>query len=153
MMLQVPDICTAVVELGALDVFSDQDLARIGQVILEVYGNTATRTERQFSRNPAETGPDAWVADILDALAEPKDQQLVADMAIRDEEWDMVGCEKQLLHFVETSRKNRVQEDIDSRIKEAVRYGDDDLVNQLLVEKQRLAVKREKRKMAFLNRR
>ncbi len=153
MMLQVPDICTAVVELGALNVFNDQDLARIGQVILEVYDNTATRTERQFSRSPAETGPDAWVADILDALAEPKDQQLVADMAIRDEEWDMVGCEKQLLHFVETTRKNRVQEDIDSRIKEAVRYGDDDLVNQLLVEKQRLAVKREKRKMAFLNRR
>lgn len=153
MMLQVPDACEVVVKLGALKFFHDQELVRIGQIILEVYGKTAIRTEHHVSRNHACSGSDVWVADILGALVEPRDQQLVADMAIRDEEWDIEGCEKQLLHFVETARKNRVRKDIDNRIKEAVRYGDDDLVNKLLVEKQRLAVKREKRKMAILNRR
>ena len=152
MMLQVPDVCQTVANFDALSCLDNQRLLRIGQVILSCYHRLTDRSNPDASRIQPELKPDQWIADILVAITDEKDRQLVADMAIRDEVWSLEGCEKQIVYFVETTRKNQLQQDIDSRIKEAVRNRDDMLVNKLLTEKQSQAIKREKRKMALINR-
>ena len=152
MMLQVPDVCHTVAKLEALSCLDNQRLLRIGQVILSCYRRLTDRSNPDASRIRSELNPEQWIAEILVAITDEIDRQLVADMAIRDEAWSIEGCEKQIAYFVETTRKNQLQQDIDSRIKEAVRNRDDTLVNKLLTEKQSQAIKREKRKMALINR-
>ena len=152
MMLQVPEICPTITKLEALSCLETQSLSRIGQVILNCYSRSTAGSNRDASRRRSGLTAEQWIADILGSLADENDRQLVADMAIGDEAWTLGGCEKQVVHFVETTRKNRLQRDIDNRIKEAVRNQDEKLVDKLLSEKQRLAIKRERRKMALINR-
>jgi DNA primase len=150
MMLQVPQSCHIINRLDALALFENQSLARIGQVILDANN----RGDETVPADGAQTGPteDQWLADIMAGLTTDEDRRIVADVAINAQGWAIEGCEKQILHFVETARKHRSQQDIENRIKEAVRNKDDKLLEQLLIEKQALAVKREKRKMALLDR-
>jgi DNA primase len=150
MMLQVPQSCHIIDSLDALALFENQSLARIGHVILDAHN----RAGKPVSADGTPAGPAAgqWLADIMAGLTSDEDRRIVADVAMNAEGWAIEGCEKQILHFVETARKRRNQQDIEHRIKEAVRNKDDKLLEQLLSEKQTLAVKREKRKMALLDR-
>lgn len=150
MMLQVPQSCHIIKSLDALALFENQSLSRIGHVILDAH----SRAGNCESADGAPAGPeeDQWLADIMAGLATDEDRRLVADVAMNAEGWAIEGCEKQILHFVETARKRRSQQDIEHRIKEAVRNRDDKLLEELLSEKQTLAVKREKRKMVLLDR-
>jgi hypothetical protein len=152
MMLQVPGICPSITHSDALMFIDDPRLKRIGNAILENYSRLSIRSTKTEPVYRTEVKIEQWIADILSSLTNEKDRQLVADMAMRDEAWTIDGCEKQILHFVETSQKKRLQQDIDTRIKDAIRQKNDDLVNELLVEKQNLAIKRERRKMALINR-
>ena len=152
MMLQIPGICNSVTHSEALLFIEDPKLKRIGNTIIEIYNRQLIDARNTAVPHRSELKQEQWITDILNSLKDEKDRQLIADMAIRDEAWTIEGCEKQVLHFVETSQKKRLQRDIDTRIKEAIRRKDDDLVNELLVEKQNLAIKREKRKMALINR-
>ena len=152
MMLQVPGICPSVTHSEALSLIEDPKLKRIGNTIIEIYNKLLINSRDTAALHRSEYKQQQWIAEILNSLTDEKDRKLIADMAIHDEVWSIEGCEKQVLHFVETSQKKRLQRDIDTRIKEAIRLKDDDLVNELLVEKQSLAVKREKRKMALINR-
>ncbi|MFZ0727970.1 MAG: DNA primase [Desulfobacterales bacterium] len=150
MMLQVPHASKILARLDALALFEDPFLARLGKLILEVY-------DRWKNNAPATAAPSAaadnrWLADVMAGLADDADRRAIADAAIHAESWDLEGCEKQILHFVETARKRRSHHDIEHRIKAAVHEKDDKLVEQLLIEKQALAVKREKRKMALRDR-
>jgi predicted GIY-YIG superfamily endonuclease len=149
MMLQVPQSCHIINSLDALALFENQTLARIGHVILDAHD----RAGKPVPAGGAQAGPseDQWLADIMAGLTSDEDRRIVADVAMNAEGWVIEGCEKQILHFAETARKRRSQQDIEHRIKEAVRNKDDKLLEQLLVEKQTLAVKREKRKMALLD--
>jgi len=150
MMLQVPQSCHVIDSLDALALFENQSLARIGQVILDVN----SRKGKPVPADGAQSGlaEDQWLADIMAGLTTDAERRIVADLAMHAEGWVIEGCEKQILHFVETARKHRSQQDIENRIKEAVRNKDDKLLEQLLIEKQMLAIKREKRKMALLDR-
>jgi len=150
MMLQVPQSCHIINSLDALVLFVNQSLARIGHVILDVHN----REGKPVPADGARTGPaeDQWLADIMTGLKTDEDRRIIADVSMNAEGWTIEGCEKQVLHFVETARKRRSQLDIEHRIKEAVRNKDDKLLEQLLIEKQTLAVKHEKRKMALLDR-
>jgi len=149
-MLQVPQSCHIINSLDALALFENQSLERIGHVILDAHN----RAGKPVPADGVQTGPaeDQWLADIMAGLTTDEDRRIVADVAMNAEGWAIEGCEKQILHFVETARKRRSQQDIEHRIKEAVRNKDDKLLEQLLIEKQTLAVKREKRKMALLDR-
>ena len=149
MMLQVPQSCHVIDSLDALALFENQSLARIGQVILDVN----SRRGKPVPADGAQSGlaEDQWLADIMAGLTTDAERRIVADLAMHAEGWVIEGCEKQILHFVETARKHRSQQDIENRIKEAVRNKDDKLLEQLLIEKQMLAIKREKRKMALLD--
>ncbi|MFZ0613140.1 MAG: toprim domain-containing protein, partial [Desulfobacterales bacterium] len=149
MMLQVPEACKIVGRLGALALFEDQFLTRLGKVILEVYDRWKNNAVRPAAPDPA--AGNRWLADIMAGLAD-EDRRAIADAAIHAESWHLEGCEKQILHFVETARKRRSHYDLEHRIKAAVRENNDKLLEQLLIEKQALAVKREKRKMALLDR-
>ena len=150
MMMQVPQSCHIVKSLDALTLFENQSLSRIGHVILDAH----SRVVKPVSADGAPAGPaeDQWLADIMGGLTTDEDRRIVVDVAMNAEGWTIEGCEKQILHFFETARKRRSQQDIEHRIKEAVRNKDDKLLEQLLSEKQTLAVKREKRKMALLDR-
>ena len=141
MMLQVPPACKIVGRLEALALFEDSFLTRLGTVILEAY-------DRWKDGAVVE---NRWLADIMAGLAD-EDRRAIADAAIHAESWDIEGCEKQILYFVEAARKRRSHHDLEHRIRAAVTAKDDKLLEQLLVEKQALAVKREKRKMALLDR-
>jgi DNA primase len=149
MMLQVPQSCHIIDSLDALGLFENQSLARIGHVILDANN----RGGKPLSAGGTQTAPaeDRWLADIMMGLETDEDRRIVADVAMNVEGWTIEGCEKQILHFVETARKRRSQQDIEHRIKEAICNKDDKLLEQLLIEKQTLAVKREKRKMALLD--
>jgi DNA primase len=150
MMLQVPQSCHIINRLEALALFENQSLARIGHEILDAY----RRSGKPVPADGTTAGPaeEQWLAEIMAGLTSDEDRRIVADVAINAECWAIEGCEKQILHFVETARKRRSQQDIEHRIKEAERNKDDKLLEQLLSEKQKLAVKREKRKMAMLDR-
>jgi DNA primase len=150
MMLQVPQSCHIIASLEALALFENQSLARIGHVILDALNRAGKPASADGS--PAGPAEDQWLADIMAGLTTDEDRRIVADVAMNAEGWMIEGCEKQILHFVETARKRRSQQDIEHRIKEAERNKDDKLLEQLLSEKQKLAVKREKRKMALLDR-
>jgi hypothetical protein len=151
-MVQVPEICQTVTRLDALSCMTDTALLRIAHAILECYRRSMDISRGGASQINTEITPERWIADILESLVEESDRRMVADMAIQDEAWTLVGCRKQVVHYVETTRKGQLKEDIDSRIRKAVRDRNDKMVNDLLIEKQRQAVKREKRKMELINR-
>lgn len=150
MMLQVPQTCHIINHIDALAWFECRSLAQIGRVILDVYD----RSTRPAAADDAAPAPlqDLWLAGIMANLSADGDRRLVAAAAMTAEGWSLEGCEKQILHFVETARKRRSRRDIEHRIKEAERNKDDKLLELLLSEKQTLAVKHEKRKMALLDR-
>lgn len=148
MLLQVPQACKVVSRVDALALFENQFLARLGQMILKAYDGWKKNAPSTAGRDPA--GENRWLAAIMADLGD-EDRRAIADAAINAESWQIEGCEKQILHFVETAHKRRSQHDLEHRLKTAVREKDDRLIEQLLIEKQALAVKREKRKMALLD--
>lgn len=150
MMVQVPRIIALVKELNVMDLLENRKLAEIGRVILKARERSNTRSVAARDQNAV--GPDQWLDAILKDLNNDQERRAVAQMAIRDEDWRAEGCEKLIRHFVETARQRRFQEEIEGKIKEAERNRDDQLLEKLLIEKQNLAVKRERRKMALLNR-
>jgi DNA primase len=120
MMLQYPRSLPEVRDRNLLDLFGDERLKSIGRIVLE-------RCEVDPGRVPIE------IFDDQDS------RNLAAALTVSEDDWSMEGCHK-LIHQFETTRRRR-SGDLVGRIREAEQKHNNDLVMDLLKEKQRHAMR------------
>jgi DNA primase len=131
MMLQFPTILSEIEERKILNLFEDERLKSIGQLILS--------QKDRF---------DGTFVDIMDLITERDQKSIVASMAIEDSKWDYVGCLAILTRF--ESIRNQSKKMLIKKIKEAEENNDYELLEKLLSEKQKMAIFNEKQKMTLL---
>jgi hypothetical protein len=148
-LLHVPELFVEVEQLNALGYFENVELKRLGETIVSVRHRLA---ERRPAADPA--GPE-FLPALMDVLEMETDRELIdrllAELAVRDEQWTLEGCRTALNHFVDTARRQHNCVAMEQRIKEAERNNDQEALEKLLAEKQNAAVLREKRKMAMFD--
>lgn len=124
MMLQYPDILGEIKKQGVLEHFEDKKLKSIGERILDIYPHEA-----------------ATVAEFINRLDDETHGRLVASICIEDAPWGEQSCQMLLSQFFNT--KGRRKNDLLDRIRAAENNGDQELVMQLLNEKQNRMAKRQ----------
>jgi DNA primase len=134
MMLQFPDIVPEVDKLDTLNYFDNKILKNIGEFILTSNLTSADRVSELMSRVDSE-----------------QKQTLIASLAMEDEPWNMKGCLQLLGKFVENGQKLRDSGALEEQITAAEKSNDHDLLIKLLNQKQKMAERSEKQKMAILN--
>jgi DNA primase len=149
MMLQFPPILSEISKHRVLDYFENAALKQIGAAVCSL--SEQRKSSKQAESDGITPSADLRIDDIAHALNDESVQQLVVQLAITDEDWTVEACNKLINHFVETGRKRNALKDIENRIKAAELSNDQALLEKLLTEKQNMAVLREKRKMAILN--
>jgi hypothetical protein len=78
-------------------------------------------------------------------------QALIASLAMEDESWNMKGCTQLLGKFVENGQKLRDSGTLEEQIRAAEKSNDHDLLIKLLNQKQKMAERSDKQKMAILS--
>lgn len=131
MMLQFPPVLSEIDERGILDLFEDSRLKAIGDLILA-----------QQDRS------DINIVDVINLVDDSEEKGIVASMAFGENKWDYDGCLNILNRF--ESKRNKKENTLVNKIKEAEKNNDFELVSKLLSKKQKLAVLSEKKKMALL---
>jgi hypothetical protein len=117
-----------------LNYFENNELKNIGEYILN---SNLTSTDQ--------------VSELMSRVDNEQKQTLVASLAIRDESWNMKGCLRLLGKFVEKGQKLRDRGVLDEQIKAAEKSNDHDQLLKLLNQKQKMAERSEKQKMAILS--
>jgi DNA primase len=133
MMLQYSDVLPEIKALNILKYFENTVLKKIGEFILERY--------RQ---------DDGQVSELISRM-DRQQQQIIAELAMVEESWNMKGCLRLLGRFVETRRKGRESGVLDEQIRAAEKSNDQMLLLTLLKQKQKMAIRSEQKKMAILN--
>ena len=123
MMLQFPEIIEIVAKRQLIDNFTDPLLADVGRGIIECFGKT---------------GGD--VASLVSQWEEPERKAVVARLSLADEHWDRNGC-MNLINQFESSTRRR-DNALLKRIQVAEKNGDEDLLSELLLQKQQQALER-----------
>jgi DNA primase len=131
MMLQFPQILSEIDERGILDFFEDNRLKAIGGIIL-------TYQDRS----------DINIVDVINLIEDNEEKGIVASMAFEENKWDYDGCLNILNRF--ESVRNKKENTLIKKIKEAEENNDFELLSKLLSKKQKMAVLSEKKKMALL---
>lgn len=149
MMLQFPVILSEIRELNVLDYLQSDTLRSIGEVILNHFKpEQGLDAELDDYSGEAQNGR---IAALLDDIEDEHKRRLITELANKDESWTIAGCSKLIRHFVETGRKRMGARDIEDQIKDAELKKDHRLLKKLLIEKQNLAVQRNKQRMAIIN--
>jgi DNA primase len=133
MMLQFPEILSEIEKRRVLDYFENDTLKSIGATILSRKLSSADR-----------------VSELLNLIDNPEEKCLVAALVMTDEPWEMKRCIMLISQFVEGVMKRRDHKLLDDKIKAAEIRNDHKMLAQLLNEKQKLAVRSEKQKMALI---
>ena len=131
MMLQFPQVLSEISERGILDLFEDIRLKAIGDLIL-------AQQDRL----------DINIVDVINLIEDNEGKGIVASMAFGENKWDYDGCLNILNRF--ESKRNKKENTLINKIKEAEKNNDFELLSKLLSKKQKLAVLSEKKKMALL---
>ena len=131
MMLQFPPVLFEIGERGILDLFEDNRLKAIGDLIL---------THQDCS--------DINIVDVINLIEDNEQRGIVASMAFRENKWDYDGCLNILNRF--ESIRNKKENTLIKKIKEAEENNDLELLSKLLSKKQKMAVLSERKKMALL---
>ena len=134
MMLQYPDVIPEIKISKALDYFENTTLKNIGEFILK--------------SNLTSTGQ---VSELMSRVDDEEKQTLIASLAMGDESWNMKGCLRLLGKFVEKGQKLRDRGVLEEQIRAAEKSNDHDLLLKLLNQKQKMAERSEKQKMAILS--
>lgn len=148
MMLQVPAMLPEIRSSNAVALFHSETMQQVGRRILDA---AESRDAHGDAAEPgAAGGGAAWIAAVLDRIAEEPVRALVSDLAMQPRQWSAEGCRKLIGHFVENRQhRHRVQR-IDAQIRQAEGDKDQDLLDKLLREKQQLAIHHHRRKTALL---
>ena len=131
MMFQFSEILSSIEELNTLDYFEDETLKFIGSQVL------ISRDDR-----------DIDTPGIINRLQNREQRHIAAALAFGDQSWHPEGCMVLIRRFVESRQDRRDLRLIAQQIKAAEQSNDIEALARLLTEKQRMAVLREKRKMA-----
>ncbi|MEJ2284935.1 MAG: hypothetical protein P8X85_15225 [Desulfobacterales bacterium] len=134
MMLQFPDILPNVDKLNALNYFENKILKDLGNFILTANLDSADR-----------------ISELMSRVDSDQERKLIAALAMGDESWNMKGCLRLLGKFVENGQKLRDSGALDEQIRAAEKNNDHDLLLKLLNQKQKMAERSEKQKMAILS--
>ena len=134
MMLQFPDSLPEVDKLSTLNYFENKTLKNLGEFILRSNLTSADRVSELMSRVDSE-----------------QKQTLIASLAMGDESWNLKGCLQLLGKFVENGQKLRDSGALEEQIRAAEKNNDHDLLIKLLNQKQKMAERSEKQKMAILS--
>ncbi|MFC1882301.1 DNA primase [Thermodesulfobacteriota bacterium] len=134
MMLQYPDVIPEVKIYKVLNYFESITLKNIGEYILK---SNFTTTDQ--------------VSELMSRVDNEQKQTLIASLAMGDESWNMKGCLSLLGKFVEKGQKLRDHGVLEEQIRAAEKSNDHDLLLKLLNQKQKMAERSEKQKMAILS--
>jgi DNA primase len=118
MMLQFPRMIAPVREEGLLEHFEDPHLKAIGETVLS-----------------AATAGETLAVEVMGRMEDPAHKRLVAALSMAEEQWDAAGCERLLQQFRSGCRRR--EDTLLERIRAAEAAGDVELVQSLLLEKQR----------------
>ena len=137
MMLQFPDILPEIDKLKVLNYFENTVLKDVGTDILELNLDSADSAHR--------------ISELISQVDSDQKRKLIASLSMGDESWNMKGCLRLLGKFVENGQKLRDSGALDEQIRAAEKNKDHDLMLKLLSQKQKMAERSEKQKMAILS--
>jgi predicted thioredoxin/glutaredoxin len=129
-MLQFPAILPAIKMYNVIDYIENDILKSIGKTVLE----------NQLSS-------DEQISELLTSIEDPVQQNLITTLAMIEESWDEKGCLKLIKQFIMAGEKHRDNRIIE-QIKAAEKKNDQETLDKLLKEKQKLAVQSQKQKLA-----
>jgi DNA primase len=130
-MLQFPPVLSEIDDRGILDLFEDDRLKAIGDLILAHQDCSGMKID-----------------DFINLIEDNEQRGIVASMAFGENKWDYDGCLNILNRF--ESKRNKKENTLLKKIKEAEENNDLELLSKLLSKKQKMAVLSEKKKMALL---
>jgi DNA primase len=130
MMLQFPAILAEIKKNDIIEYIENKNLKVIAQAVMEHHLSSV-----------------AQISELLDAVENPEQKRLITALAMVEESWDESGCLKLIQQFVK-SRNRRKDNRILEQIKAAERKNDQETLNRLLKEKQKMATRRQKQRMA-----
>ena len=131
MMLQFPQILSEISERNILELFENNALKSIGQLLLK----HKDESELQLS-------------DIMNLIEKKEQRNIVASLAIEETIWNYDACIGIINRFESIRRKN--EKKLLEKIKAAEKNNDFELLIKLLKQKQKMALSTEKKKMALL---
>jgi DNA primase len=131
MMLQFPQILSKISERDIINLFEDNDLKSIGQLLLKYKERSEIR-----------------VSDIMNLIEDKEQRDIVASLAIREDIWNHEACLGIINRFESIRKKNK--NTLIEKIKAAEKNNDFELVLKLLHQKQKMAILTEKNKTALL---
>lgn len=131
MMLQFPQILSEINERNILELFENNVLKSIGQLLLK----HKDESEMQLS-------------DIINLIEKKEQRNIVASLAIEETIWNHDACIGIITRFESIRRKN--EKKLLEKIKAAEKDNDLELLVKLLNQKQKMALLTEKKKMALL---
>ena len=116
MMLQFPDILPTIKNLDVLEYFEDNTLKKIGELVLEVIGNSGRQ-----------------VSELISFTDNIEQKKIIASLVIKNEAWDVNARMKFLDNFVEAMAKNR-ENPLSRKIRTAEESNDEQLLLKSLKE-------------------
>ena len=130
MMLQFPDILPEIKKYNVIEYIENRELRTIGKTILEHRISSVQQ-----------------ISEILNHFDNPEQQRLISALALLEESWDESGCMNLIIQFVKKGQKRRDHQILD-QIKAAEKENDEEALNRLLKEKQKLAVRSQHHRLA-----
>jgi DNA primase len=130
MMLQFPAILAEIKKYDVIEYIENKHLKVIAQTALEHHISSVEQ-----------------ISELLEAIENPEQKRLITALAMIEESWDESGCLKLIHQFIKSRdrlRDGRILE----QIKAAERKNDQDALDRLLKEKQKMAIRRQKQRLA-----
>jgi DNA primase len=150
MMLQYPRILPELRKRNILEYFEDGTLKSIGQNIL-IYADKNGINAPEIN-DGHDYANDINVSEIINLVVDKEKKSMIAALAMEEESWQLEGCIKLITQFIEIRQNSRNKNFIEKQIKEAEKKKDHKLLLKLLIEKQNMAVLRQKGKLSMQNR-
>jgi DNA primase len=129
MMLQFPAILSEIKKYNVIEFIENRHLQSIGKTILEQQISSVEQ-----------------VSELLSVIDNPEQHRLISALAMVEESWDESGCLKLIIQFVKKGQKRRDRQILDL-IKAAEKENDQETLNRLLREKQKLAVRSQNQRL------
>jgi DNA primase len=130
MMLQVPAILPEIEKYNVIEYIENTHLKAIGQVAVQLPLSSVEQ-----------------VSELLGIIDNPEQKQLISALSMIEESWNEGGCLKLIQQFVK-SRKRLRNNKILEQIKAAERKNDKETLDRLLKEKQKMAIRSQKQRLA-----
>ena len=131
MMLKFSGILSEIEERNILNLFDDNKLKTIGELLLK-------------HKDRHEIEP----SDMMSLIEDKEQKNMMASLAMRDDVWDYEGC-LSVIDRYESKRKTNKRTLLE-KIQEAEKNNDLELLEKLLSKKQKMAVLNEKKKAILL---